>query len=191
MFCLVLIITGVCEKPALLASAPISGETPLTPNNVQLGPNNVEIPYGKIMLIRKNNIYGALKFNTYWVGQNKDDNYATYDCWYQDDSSSDFSNNKAILKKGKVSNTRLYGIGRFAFNFGNPEICCGDFRLFWSGKSQVYFYGREQRGGDYGIELSPTKWTDIKEVNVFDPNLKWYRYDNNRPQTDIPVDKLW
>ena len=46
------------------------------------------------------------------------------------------------------------------------------------------------RRGDYGIELSPTKWEGIQEVNVHDPRLKWYRYDENRESVDIPLDNL-
>jgi hypothetical protein len=44
--------------------------------------------------------------------------------------------------------------------------------------------------GGYGNELAPTRWTDIREVNVFDPRVKWYKYDSLRKRVDIPIDKL-
>lgn len=55
----------------------------------------------------------------------------------------------------------------------------------------VYYNKHDQPQGDYGIELAPTKWTDISQVDVFDPRLIWYRYDENRKDLNIPVDKLW
>ena len=43
-----------------------------------------------------------------------------------------------------------------------------------------------------GVEgKAPTKWTDISQVIAFDPRLRWYRYDENREDTYIPIDQLW
>jgi hypothetical protein len=65
--------------------------------------------------------------------------------------------------------------------FNASQLCCG----------VIYFFSLSQKDGDYGIELAPTKWTDISQVNVFDPRLKWYRYDEKRKDTFIPIDQLW
>ena len=105
--------------------------------------------------------------------------------------TGDFSKSNVQFKKDKLSSPKPRGIGRFAFSFGNKEIKCGAIQLHWSGKGWVHFYGGDQKEGDYGIELAPTKWTNISQVNVFDPRVKWYRYDAKRQDIKIPIDRLW
>jgi hypothetical protein len=190
LFLLVLILTGCDRKQTLSASGSISDDTPMVPSDVRIGPHYIEMPIGKIFLIRNDKLYGAVKITKYWTGRNRNNQYASYESWYQDDGTGDFSNKNAKFRTEKASST-LYGIGRFSFNFGNEEIRCGVFRLWWWGKGMVYFFRRGEQFDDYGIELAPTKWTDIREVNVFDPRLKWYKYDKNRLRTDIPVNELW
>lgn len=190
LFFLVLIVTGCDRKQTLSTSGSTSNHTPMAPNDVRIGPHYIEMPIGKIFLIRSEKLYGAVKITKYWTGRSKKSHYASYESWYQDDGTGNFYNKNVKFKIGKAS-IILYGIGRFSFNLGNEEIRCGLFRLWWWGEGIVYFFGRGEEFGDYGIELAPTKWTEIREVNVFDPRLKWYKYDKNRPRTDIPVDKLW
>jgi len=104
----------------------------------------------------------------------------------------EISRKKNIEKKeGELIRPRLRGIGRLSFSFGNTDIECGSFKLFWSEKGWVYFFNSSQKQGDYGIELAPTRWTDISQVNVFDPRLKWFKYDESRETMIISVDELW
>jgi len=51
--------------------------------------------------------------------------------------------------------------------------------------------GKSSNIRDYGFELAPTPWTDIKDVNIKDPRIKWYKYDEKRERFFIPIDKLW
>ena len=161
-------------------------------NDVGIAPNAVSIPLGKIVLVHKGSEYGAVKFNEFWTGKTKDEEYAIYESYYQSDKSGDFSNKNVKYKKEKLSFPKSYGIGRLAFVFGKKiDVKCGNINLLWSGKSWLYFYSSKQDEGNYGIELAPTIWTDISQVNVFDPRIKWYKYDEKRPRQTIPIDKLW
>ena len=164
---------------------------PPGPNDVHIGPNVVAIPLGRILVVRKNTEYCAIKFTEFWTGRTQEDVYARYESYYQGDASGDFARKNVQFKKGKLSFPKPRGIGRLAFSFGNKNIQCGPIKLFWSGKGSVYFHSDGQAQGDYGIELAPTKWTDISQVNVFDPRLEWYRYDEKRQRVNIPVDRLW
>ena len=175
------------EKSALSESDSIPCDTALKPNAVRIGPHFIDMPLNKILLIRKNEILGAIKFTQFWTGRSESDKYASYDSWFQDDKSGDFSKKNVNFENRKASST-LWGIGRFSFNFGNEEIRCGIFRLWWWGEGTIYFFSQGQDFNDYGIEFAPTKWTKIENVNVFDPHLKWYRYDKNRPCFDLPVE---
>jgi hypothetical protein len=156
-----------------------------------IAPNAVRVPVEYILLVRKNEEYCAIKFTKFWIGETQEDEYAKYEAFYQCDKTGDFTNQNVNIKKGDLSRPRLRGIGRLSFSFGNTDIQCGTFKLFWSGKGWVYFFSSNQNQGDYGVELALTKWNDISQVNVFDPRLKWLRYDENRKSVNIPVDKLW
>lgn len=170
-------------------------------NEVYIAKVGMVMPLGNILLVRKNSEYCAVKFTKFWLEKTSEvstpfvaagsDKYALYESYYQGDGSGDFSKKNAQFKKEKLSFPKPRGIGRLAFSFSKKEIICDAIKLEWFGKGGAYFYGEGQKEGDYGIELAPTKWTDISQVNVFDQRLKWYRYDENRKDLNIPVDKLW
>jgi hypothetical protein len=160
-------------------------------NDVKIRPNAISVPMGRIILIRKASEYGAVKFIDFWMGKTIQDEYGKYESYYQGDGTGDFSKKNVLLRKGKVSMLRPIGWGGLHCARGSPEFRCGPFKLAWSGKNWVYFFHWGQDQGDYGIELAPTKWTDISQVNVFDPRLKWYRYDEKRKDMYIPIDHLW
>lgn len=169
-----------------------SGDTVLIhPNEVYIGKTAISMPLEKILLARKNSGYCAIKFTKFWTGKTTGDLFAEYEWYYQKDGTGDFSKKNVRFKKEGLSFPKLRGIHPFNFSFGNKEIRCGTVRLFWQGDGLIAFYGEGMDQGDYGNELSPTKWTDISQVNVFDHRLKWYKYDDNRKEVNIPVDKLW
>ena len=190
VLCLLIIVLEGDGNLSMSATDSVSYDTPLSPNDVRIGPHYIEFPLGRIFLIRKGNQYGAIKFINFWTGNKKYSEYATYDCWYQADGTGNLQNKNVKYESRKASSV-LYGIGRFSFNFGSDYIKCGVFKLWWLGKGMVYFFGVDQEPRDYGIELAPTKWININEVNVLDPRIRWYKCDLARSREDIPVDKLW
>jgi len=163
-------------------------------NEVHIGNTAIVMPLGRILLVRKGSDYCAIKFTKFWSENTSEvstlfvaagsDEYAMYESYYQGDKTGDFTKKNVQFKKEKLSHTKPRGIGRLAFSFGNYEIKCGTIKLEWFGEGGVSFYKD-------GIELAPTQWTDISQVNVFDPILRWYRYDNRRKSTNIPIDKLF
>ena len=161
------------------------------PNDVHIGPNGVVMPLWKILLVRRDSEFCALKFTKFWTGKTEEDKYATYESHYLSHKTGNFLNKNVKFKINKLSFPKPRGIGRFAFSFGKKNIQCGSIKLWWGGGGSVYFFPTSQTQGDYGIELAPTKWTDISQVNVFDSRLKWYKYDENRKRINIPVDQLW
>lgn len=160
-------------------------------NKVIVTPVAIRIPLGKILLVRRDKSYCAVKFTKFWTGKTKQDCFADYISYYQGDGTGDFSKKTMEVKTGNLSSPKPRGVGRFAFSFGNKEVQCGPIRLFWFGDGWLNFYGEGKHEGDYGIELAPTKWTDISKVNVFDQRLTWYKYDSQRSDIEIPGDQLW
>ncbi len=112
---------------------------PLKPDDVLIGPNCMRVPLGSILLVRKEQQYCAIKFTKFWTGETKDDEYATYESYYQGDKTGDFTNKNEKFKLGKLFRPRLRGIGRCAFSFGTTDIECGPIKLFWSGEGCVIF----------------------------------------------------
>jgi len=163
------------------------------PDKVHIGPNGVVMPLGRFVLVRKGIEHGAVKFTEFWLGKTEDDRYANYISYYQADGSGDLTKENVKVTREQLVDRRFWGIGRLSFPVGhrNLDVRCGPIKMFWSWGGSLYFFSWGQRQGDYGIELAPTKWTDISQVNVFDPRLKWYRYDDMRPRANIPIDQLW
>jgi hypothetical protein len=161
-------------------------------NEVAFYYSGIELPAGKILLVRKNSNYGAIIFTRFWTEKDGKEKYAAYNVYYQEDGTGDFSNKNLTLSEGIASELPLRGPFRpFIYQPGDSYIKCGPFKLTWAYKSFVGFMPADKDLGDFGIELAPTKWTDISQVNVFDPRLKWFRYDENRKRINIPVDQLW
>ncbi|MFC1867173.1 hypothetical protein ACFL0H_03460 [Thermodesulfobacteriota bacterium] len=160
-------------------------------NDVVIAPNAIIMPLGRILLVRKSSKYCAIKFIKFWTGQTDEDMYAEYESYYKSDNLINWSNEDVEFRKGTLSAPKPRGLGRFAFSFGNRNINCGFTKLQWSGKGSVYFYKEGWKQDDYGIEIAPTIWTDILQVNIHDERIKWYRFDNNRKRVTKPVDKIW
>jgi hypothetical protein len=160
-------------------------------DKVIVTPVAIRMPLGRILLVRKDRSCCAVKFTKFWTGKTEQDWFADYVSYYQGDGTGDLSKKTVEVKTGKLSSPKPRGIGRLAFSFGNKEVQCGPIRLFWFGHGWLNFYREGKHEGDYGIELAPTKWTDVLKVNVFDPRLTWYQYDSQRSDIEIPVEQLW
>lgn len=162
------------------------------PDEVQLAFSGVEIPLGRMLLVRKDAEYCAVKFTRFWTEKGAKEQYATYEVYYQKDGSGNFLNKNVKFSQGKASTLPPRGpFYPLKWQPGKPEVKCGSLKLLWGYKGFVCFFERGNSPGEHGIELAPTPWTSVKEVNVFDPRVKWYRYDEKRERGSIPVDKLW
>ncbi|HAR49063.1 hypothetical protein ER57_06780 [Smithella sp. SCADC] len=118
--------------------------------------------------------------------------FALYETYYQDDGTGDFTNNNVQVIKGKASWLPLEGRSRFTLTQpGDPSIKFGPYDLGWIYKTYVCLAPSHRLPGEFGFELAPTPWTDIKDVNIKDPRIKWYRDDEKRERVFIPIDKLW
>lgn len=172
-------------------------EKRLKAEDVKISANAIGMPPGRILLIRKDNEYCAVKFLRNLTGKTDYEQHAEYESYYQGDKTGNLNSKKVNYRKEEV----YYKKSIFSI-FGHPvsigeklDIRCGPIELWWSAGLQfifVYFNRHDEKQGDYyGIELAPTPWTDISQVNVFDKRIKWYRYDDNRKDEYIPIDKLW
>ncbi|MFB3896088.1 MAG: hypothetical protein ACE14V_07285 [bacterium] len=184
-------------------------------DDVDISGNCMSVPLGKIILVRKKDKYGAIKITKTWTRANSIvslfhkenlDTYASYESYYQADGTGDFNKKNVAIVKGKTSNKmRISLILLHPCQTGNPFVQCGPLELFcdvdFDGSYRLCFerkfYDQDSTADiwnnqtDYDLEFAPTKWNNILEVKVFDPRLEWFRYDDYRKTTTVPVDKLW
>jgi hypothetical protein len=168
---------------------------PRVVQSVYIGSNGVIMPLGRILLARKGSQYCAVKLTETWTGETKADIFTNYESYYLGDSTEDFSSKNAQFTKGQLAERNSIMFGKMVLYHTGPEnkeIKCGPIKLFCL-RGAVYFYhvGSPKKKGFIIDELAPTKWTDISQVNVFDPRVKWYRYVSMGRDIKIAVDKLW
>jgi hypothetical protein len=177
--------------------------------------NSVSVPINRIILIRKDTNYCAVRFNKCWteldeerfktyashadlgsdyieyVRDISEKKYALYESYYQGNGTGDFANRNVQVTQGKAFWLPPVGPARLLTRQpGNTYVICGSYKLGWRYKTFISDIPYKKHPKDYGFELAPTPWTDIKEVNVKDPRIKWYRYER-RKTIFIPIDKLW
>ncbi len=172
----------------------LKGYVKPSPDEVHIGPLAIGMPIGKILLVHKDKNYSAVKFTKYWTEKDGQEKYATYEVHSQKDGTGNFLENNVEVIKGRASFLPPRGIFYpLIWQPGKPDVKCGFVSLAWSpwcNVCHVAFFKRGKPAGDYGIELAPTPWGDIKEVNVFDQRLKWYKYDVSRKRRNISISKL-
>lgn len=118
-FSMVLSQTMIEELPASADNDLASAE------DVWIAPNSIRIPTGLLLLVRRHKDYGAIKFTKDWTGKTPEDEYATYESYFQGDTTGSFTNQNVQFRTGELSRPSLRGFGRFSFSLGNIDIRCG------------------------------------------------------------------
>lgn len=149
----------------------------------------VASPLRRFLLIRKGNGICAVKFKNFsYKSDNRpptmfntrsDTMSAEYDWYYQENVSGVFSDKYVKTGNGTVSIGPLVGIGRLAFQTGNAEIVCGPFKFGWYYPDIVALY-LGNKSIDQGFEMAPTKWLNIKDIDLNNSSLIWFQLDENR-----------
>lgn len=161
--------------------------------------HQVGAPFGRFLLIRNGSNACAIRFAEFHRGYNAkaptffnsgdESHHAEYGWYWQSDGSGDFIKPNVRSGSRKLIQEPLLGIGRFAFQTGKIHVRCGPFKLLWRYPVSISF---DSEGGctDRDIELAPTPWGEATEIDIHDGRLKWYRCDEHRHSTLVPLDKL-
>lgn len=173
-------------------------------NSVEVGPTRVAVPLCKFLLIRKGSEYCAIRFmeafdEGYGLYKGKPvEAFARYEVYYQGDGSGDFLNkNTQHASKNLIIPLKFGFWSKLIGPKRNVQIECGPYELAWGTGTVVHFFRRPDDQDHpasikrYGIELSPTLWSQIGEVNVQDPRLRWYRYDESRQEQVLLPNEVW
>lgn len=207
--CIFILLISMITMPVKTAGA--YDELQPKDNEVGIYYSGVAVPLNRIILIRKNAEYCAIKFIKVWTEFDEEryktythhvdveldkyystKKYADYEGYYQGDGSGSFTKTNVKITRETASWLPLKGPFRpFIYQPGRARVECGPYRLGWQYKTFVSSIPKGKYLEEHGFELAPTTWKDIKEINVFDPRVKWYRYDEKREKLFIPIDKLW
>jgi hypothetical protein len=164
---------------------------------VRIGSISISEPLGYFILARRGNHYCAIKITDFWLDEglvngNMGGTNALYESHYLNSTARPY---EFVHLRGKL------GLGQFKFSiFGHgfalwsePDIDCKVFEVRWTKASWIHFYSLEERmyNKPFVVNLAPTPWTDINDVDFDDPRLTWYTYDGGREDITIPINELW
>jgi len=153
-------------------------------------------PRGRILLVRDAGAMCAIRFNNFSRAHDAkpgdmfnsgDESFSAEYDWYALDAKTAeaIGSGKATVKRG-----RILGIGRMVLPSNSAALQCGSIRgLGWNYPMYVSMY-TGNKPSTSSAELAPTGWADIKHVNLHDPKLRWYAYDEERHALVIPFRDL-
>jgi len=162
---------------------------------------DVGAPLQRFLLIKKGNDLCAIRFTQYRrsydvepptnFNSGEESFYGEYDWHYGLANKGGLNADGASKGHRKVAQTRTLGIGRLILWGGVDWVRCGSFVLLWRYPTRASFSSKSTEGPcDREIEMAPTRWSDIRQVNPADAGLKWFRCDEKRKPISIPVDEL-
>ena len=157
----------------------------------------VSPPVGRLLLMRRGSDLCAVRFTEFhrgndakprtWYHSRDESFYSEYD-WYEPEGDSQFSGPGVETGHRTVDRQPLIGFARIGFQLGTTEVECGSLAPEWTYPTDVNFI--EGSRYDYDLELAPTQWTEPGQINLQDPQLKWYRLNEDQPDTFIPLEEL-
>ena len=160
---------------------------------------DVSAPIGHLLLIRQGADTCVVRFSNFHRGHDskpstpfnsgEESFSAEYDWFYPKTSAAGSHQRTYDTGHRQLFRGSSSGIGRLAFQRSDQEVRCGNFRLAWFYPARVGFNSADS-AKDIGVELAPTRWTTIEQVNFDDPALRWYRQDESRKPMLIPMDQL-
>jgi len=168
----------------------------LEENGVGIEGHFIAMPVGRLLLIGRNDFIGVIKFI-----ENKkrtEGMYSKYS-YYEYEGGSIKKMREGVISLKEPSRgfwAKLMGFLSFhddPFRYAD-KIEFNKFELFAHAgdeyHSSIYFWNRPNEI-DPKVRMAPTPWTQIEEVELSDPRIKWFGYDEKRKWKVIPIDKIW
>lgn len=158
---------------------------------------SIAMPLGRMLLIGRDNFMGAVKFLN---NQEKPDGSidSKYECFeYEKGGFRKVKEGEVSLRKPSTGFwAKLKGFLSFHENplkMAGAPLELRNFSLFaeaWKEHSTVYFWDAAAKP-DVKVRLAPTPWKEIGEVNLSDPRIRWFAYDQERNRKVVPIDEIW
>jgi hypothetical protein len=163
-------------------------------------------PFGRYLLLRKGSDACAIRFGRYhrdydakpggMFTNGAENMYGEYEWNYQGDGSFDFKRENLAKGNGQLRHgpTSLLGHGiTLRHTPGKGWIECGPFKLGWSYPIGLSFWSHANGAKpveDADVEMAPTKWSRLEEIDYFNPKLRWTKVTNLLPLEGLTLDQL-
>jgi hypothetical protein len=162
-------------------------------------PLSVSAPFGRLVLVRYRDGLCAIRFDAYHRGD--DEKPPTK---FNSGEETLFATAEQIRMVKSEATWRILedktvqlvagpvvGLGRFGLQKGRIGLHCGDAKLEWTYPNNVSLGSYTQFTAKRAqVEIAPTAWSEVSQINLNDKKLQWYRYDESRKDTLIPIEEL-
>jgi hypothetical protein len=153
------------------------------PISFGIGPSNICLPIGRLLLIQTNGDRFALKIDAAYVSRSGAGYRATI-------SVSRMTSVGWSTGVQNVNERALRGfVHPFFFQTGQVAIKLGAEALAFNGPSCVSMFPIGTGESDQGLRFAPTGWKSLNNVRWNSSELRWYRVDLDR-SLSIPISRL-
>ncbi len=168
-----------------------------------IGYRAISMPIGAILLIRHGHEIGAIHLTSVehdTATKPRDDEWIgtiSVETFYRSDGRSSLATSDTLKAAENLTWGRYKGVGfHYSWQSGNNTAVIGPWRFRVSHlPSQVLIsmstfsrWDGDQK--DRGFEFAPTFACDISELNIKDPQLKWYPFNNGNSRISLALSEL-
>ena len=138
--------------------------------NFLISPSNVCVPEGFFLVLRGKNWEGLVRFyDVRDVNLSKLEGCARYEIHMQAAGRAAADDGRLSVSSGAVASLGSVGVHPLVVERGTQTISAGAAKL-WYGYPTCLTLTDD-------LEVAPTPWRTIEEVNLRDKRLRWYRLD--------------
>jgi hypothetical protein len=160
---------------------------------------SVSAPQGRLVLVRNAGAVCAIRFTAFHRGGDEkspttfNSGEETLFATAEEIRLTEFESKFRILQRETVNLVRgpIVGFGRLGFQKGRVGLRCGNAKLEWTYPNNIGLGSyAETAAKRVQVELAPTAWSDVSQIDLSDERLHWHRYDDSRKDILIPVEDL-
>jgi hypothetical protein len=158
----------------------------ITKDSVGVAWDFVDMPLGKVLLVRAGTQRCAVRFLSSGVVKPADSALA----FYRGREKVEATMEVFDAKEGRVRQQRLdkwtdFQWGKVVpYGPSHDSLRCGRLKLFWFLPTALSF------GDQKGVEFAPTNVDSVAAINFDDPRWRWFGIDMQRGYLVLPVDSL-
>jgi hypothetical protein len=171
----------------------------LARDNAYVTALSVSAPLGRLLLTRNNGSLCVIRFTEFHrdhdekpatlLSSGEETLHATAE-QVQIDSGHVIAPSREVktvsLRRGPV-----VGLGRLGFEKGSIGLGCVHASLEWTYPTNVSLGSYTQLPAKRKtVEIAPSAWSEISQIDLNDPRLHWYSYDETRHDLIVRIDEL-
>jgi hypothetical protein len=192
-------LNASAQSQGVTDSNPHSKWELLARDHAYVTPLSVSSPLNRLPLVRHADTVCAIRFSAFHRGGDEkaptafNSGEETLFATAEETQFEISESTPRILQRKTVNLVRgpIVGLGRLGFQKGRIGLRCGDAKLEWTYPNNVSLGSYTQPAAKRAqVEMAPTAWSEVSQVDLNDKKLHWYRYDESRKDKLIPMEEL-